>query len=709
MSSRFLCSLTLACACLAAAPSPLWQQGISLIPYPREAVLGGEDFVFAAETAIVLDAQASKADRFAAGDLAARLRSDFGVAARVGAASGRSIRLTRSGAAANLGEQGYELAVSRDRIDIRAPGEAGLFYGTRTLLQIVQKRGAVTSIKGMKIRDWPDVAGRAIHYDTKHHQDKAGYVREFIRTLADYKINMLVWEWEDKFAYPSHPEIGAPGAFTLEEMQAFTRYAREYHVQLVPLVQGLGHVSFILKWPQYAHLREIAASNWEFCPRKEGSYQLLFDLWADAMKATPGSSYIHLGSDETFELGQGVACGCRARAAEVGRFGLMVDFLERCYRHVAPQGRQVMAWVEEYRPQEKAKVPKGLVTFPEPLKLALAKQSRDAGNPAWIYDPNPGIEHMFLPYLYRIDEDGGEVENSLDRSYRELSPAASSGIFDGMLCTSWDDSGLHNQAWMMRFVHAAEYSWNGRAPTHGEFVDKYFTNFYGSEARDMRDLWMALNRGAYFFMDSFGRKVWHWGDAEKTALPDLPAGDIVEYKPYWNRQYKHRVEQARAQQKQMQRALEICRANLARPVRHAYDFEIFASVARMIDHSARTYLMLSELESTIGEVQEQHFLDRAAAVRALNKAAALIETNLKERDAVYNELVTVWEKTRLPKGLSLPGRPFSHQQDRARHFAFRRADMSYLICDEQSLGLEEYLRKLRDYSAWYAKQMNGAQ
>jgi hypothetical protein len=113
----------------------------------------------------------------------------------------------------------------------------------------------------------------------------------------------MVWEWEDKFLYPSHPEIGAPGAFTTKEIQALTDYAANYHVQIVPLVQGLGHVSFILKWPQFAAMREIPASNWEFCPLKESSYQLLFDLWKDAMNATKGSAYLHIGSDETYELG----------------------------------------------------------------------------------------------------------------------------------------------------------------------------------------------------------------------------------------------------------------------------------------------------------------------------------------------------------------------------------------------------------------------
>ncbi|MDA0334084.1 MAG: hypothetical protein O2782_02850 [bacterium] len=45
-----------------------------------------------------------------------------------------------------------------------------------------------------------------------------------IRTLASYKANTLVWEWEDKLAYERHPEIGSPGAFTIAEMQQLTEY-----------------------------------------------------------------------------------------------------------------------------------------------------------------------------------------------------------------------------------------------------------------------------------------------------------------------------------------------------------------------------------------------------------------------------------------------------------------------------------------------------
>jgi len=309
-----------------AAETELWRQGINVIPTPQEASLGGEDFVFGDGVSIVLDEPTIEADRFAAQDLVDRLERQWGVKVDIGKNVGsRRIVLTRQGITKKLGDQGYELLVDGDSIIVRAGDDPGIFYGTRTILQIIREGVQVILVKGMKITDRPDIPIRAVHYDTKHHQDKREYVESFIRDLADYKMNMLIWEWEDKFAYRSHPEIGAPGAFTWEEIQELTRFAGRYHVQLVPLVQGLGHVSYILKWPQNAHLCEIPASNWEFCPLKQGTCEILFDLWNEAIEATPGSEYLHIGSDETFELGRGVECGCKARMEELATAALITS------------------------------------------------------------------------------------------------------------------------------------------------------------------------------------------------------------------------------------------------------------------------------------------------------------------------------------------------------------------------------------------------
>ena len=700
VSMLLLSCLLISEATAADSQSVLWRRGVSLIPYPQEVRVGGEDFVLSSGVKVILDQNADEGDRFTAVELTARLKSDWGIEAAVGGPEGAagSIVLTRQGAPAKAGEQGYSLETSAKKITVRANAGAGLFYGMQTILQLIQPGRAGSMIQGVEIIDWPDIPERAVHYDTKHFQEKQDYVENFIRTLARYKINMLIWEWEDKFEYRSHPEIGAPGAFTMQQMQNFTSLARQYHIQIVPLVQGLGHVSFILKHPQNKHLREVPSDNWGFCPLREGTYEMEFDLIKEAIEATPGSEYFHIGCDETYVLGKGVECGCQAKLAEIGRYALKEIYINRIAEQVKKLGRKPMAWDGGYEPEEKVKPVEGLMTPGgyDSRKDALALEK---GYPLYIYDPNPGIEHLFLPYFYRetiYDQYGGHLE----RSYRELAPAALSGKFKGMISTSWNCSGVHNQIWMLRYIIAAEYSWSGSNPGLEEFTDKFFVNYYGSQSRNVRELYEILNKASYYYMDSFERKVWHWGEVGKTHLPDLPRDD-VEYDPYWNTQYRDRVSASREMVPSMRRALTICRINQAAGAKNAYDFELFTRLAELFDHTARTYLALSSLERAITEAHRTHFNDNTAAYRALERAAGIVESNLKERAEVFGRIKQTWEKSQLPKGMSTTEKKYVHGRDQQHNFANRRPDLTFMIYDEQKLGLEDYLVKLRAYMAWY--------
>lgn len=700
--------------------SALFKSGINLIPYPQEVVFEGEDFVPGAQLSIVLDGNASDQLRFTASELARQLEDEWDIEAVVtDLPAPGAIRLTREGVPEKIKAlteekalQAYELIAASDQLIIRAEGEAGIFYGTQTLLQLLKNGVDGAFVPGLRICDWPDIPQRACHYDTKHHQDRRGYVESFIRDLARYKINMLVWEWEDKFLYPSHPEIGAPGAFTMEEMQEITHFAKQYHVQLVPLVQGLGHVSFILKWPQYSHLREIPASNWEFCPLKEESYDLLSDLWMDAIEATPGSEYIHIGSDETYELGK---CEeCRQKAEELGKSGLYHLFIKKAGTPLQALGRRVMVWERPMgwtvsdSPAQGIEPLNNMVLMEdyryESYDFKYAREAKATGHEIFAYDPNPGIEPLFLPYFYKLRGEGDqehEATNALQRSYETISQAAGSGHFDGMINTSWDDSGLHNQVWMLSFINSAEWAWSGNDPSAEEFIDKFFLNYYGASSTDMKELFHLLNRAAYYYYKSLERRVWHYGDIGKTHLPDLPRADNLEYDEFWNREYAEKITESREQLMHMERAMAIIRANQGAGIRNSYDLEIFTSIVQLVKHTCNTYLALSDLELAVKEAHRQRFLSHEAALGALERALTIIDDNLAERERVYRELVASWEKTRLPKGMSTDEKEFFHRQDRARHFAFRRADMSYLICDEELLGLEEYRKSLLDYIEYY--------
>jgi len=679
----------------------LYKAGINIIPYPQEVKLGGGDFVLGANPVIAIDSGACAADRFTAEELARDIEQEWGVKVSVGkSGGGGTIVLTRKGAADKIGEQGYRLTVKPGKVTIEANGEAGLFYGTQTLLQTIRKGDSGAYVKGMEITDWPDIPMRAVHYDTKHFQEKEDYVKNFFRTLAGYKINTLIWEWEDKFAYESHPEVGAPGAFTKEQMQEFTRYARKYHIQLVPLVQGLGHVSFILKHPENKHLREVASDNWGFCPLREGTYEMMFDLLKEAIEATPGSEYIHIGCDETYVLGKGVECGCKAKMEEIGKYSLKQIYINRVADQMKEWGRKPMVWAGGYEPGHKVMATDGLMCWGR-FDTDNFKEARKKGYTFYVYDPNPGIEHLFLPYFYRIRR-GKETVSCLENSYSALPPAALSGGYECMISTSWNCSGVHNQLWILRYIIAAEYSWSGKGPGLEEFTDKYFTNYYGPQSRDVQELFRLLNKGSYYYMDTFERKVWHWGEVGKTHLPDLPRDD-VEYDRFWNSEYREMVERSKQQIPKMERALEICRVNLEQQAKKAYDFELCACIAELFRHTARTYLALSQLENTITEAHRAHFPSNEKAYAALQRAEKIIEDNLAERDEVFNKIVITWQKSQLPRGMSLPGKKYMHGRDQQRNFANRRPDLTFMIYDEQLLGLEDYLTKLREYIYWYKK------
>lgn len=683
--------------------------GLALIPEPQEIRAGSGVFHAKDGLAIALPAGAAAEDAFAAKDLSEALRDEFGIKASV--ADKGAIRIARG---KGLKPEGYKLEITEREILIEGADAAGVYYGAQTLKQCLRHSpknadGGV-SAPALLITDWPSLKYRAMHYDTKHHQDKKAYVESFIKDMAAYKVNMLVWEWEDKLAFRKHPEIGAPGAFTIEEMQELTRFARQHHMQIVPLVQGLGHVSYILKHPQHHHLREIPDSNWEFCPLKEGSYQLLFDLWDEAIEATPGSEFLHIGGDETYELGEGVACGCKAKADEIGKDGLMQLYIRRCVAHGEKRGRKVMSWGGRWKPDRKQEnqPPKNMYMFNVfSEQTEYLKQSQEAGYKWFVYAPNTSITPLFqawFPWVYNTmwkphplrPREGGFIETS-----EAIKAAGRAQAAEGSIATSWDDSGLHNQTWIPRFVCAAEASWKADGPDMDTWARRYFRSYYGEESRDVQELFRILQESAEFYYDTFQRKVWHWGDIGKMILPDVPRGDM-EFNDFFRGQFFTGIQRALFDRYSIKRALSIIDDNLSRLVRHRQDFEIFRSIAELLRHNDDLILMCGEFEENVHKAELLHYADRAKALEHLKKCEKMLADCIKDRDDVYENLVTVWEKDRLPKGLSLPGKPFVFARDRARHFANRTPDLSYHMIDEYMLNAEDSLKRLRAFIKDYA-------
>ncbi len=203
----------------------------------------------------------------------------------------------------DLGDEGYRIVVSKKDVLVETNTAAGLYYGSLTLLQLVQGEGKHWSIPVVTVEDWPAMAYRGVMVDiSRGLVPNLPTFERMIKSYSEMKINAVQPYIEDTFAFKSFPFIGRDrGAWTPEEVQQMVAVAQKYHVDLSPCFESLGHMGQILKHPEVADLRETGDV---ITPAKEASYDFLRTCYGELAAAFP-FPYLNVGCDETGGLGQG--------------------------------------------------------------------------------------------------------------------------------------------------------------------------------------------------------------------------------------------------------------------------------------------------------------------------------------------------------------------------------------------------------------------
>ena len=244
---------------------------------------------------------------------------------------------------ADMRPEGYMLHIAEDRITIMGADLSGLFYGVQTLRQL-DKGGQ--QVPAVRIEDWPGLEIRGLHLDLKGCTPTFAYLCEIVALLARHKINTLLIEYEDKFPYERHAALRSPEALTPDELKTFLDLCRDHHIQTIPLLQSLGHVEYILRHDEYAHLREAGGLG-QLCPLHPGSRALFQELLAEVLAYHPDATYVHIGADECRDLGKCMCC--REAAARRGKAALYIDHLNTCLRHVQSLGLTPIFWADMIR------------------------------------------------------------------------------------------------------------------------------------------------------------------------------------------------------------------------------------------------------------------------------------------------------------------------------------------------------------------------
>ncbi|MDE0003929.1 MAG: family 20 glycosylhydrolase, partial [Rhodospirillaceae bacterium] len=153
---------------------------------------------------------------------------------------------------ANLSTEGYRFSVD-EHVLIQANSTTGVFYGSRTLLQVLRlSDDGVTVPAGVAV-DWPTASQdvRMIHYDMGRKYWEPSYLKDSIRQMSWNKLNTLYFHLNESPAFRLHdpsaysglaPEIGR---YAKSDIDALEAIAAEHHIAIIPGIDVPSHASSI--------------------------------------------------------------------------------------------------------------------------------------------------------------------------------------------------------------------------------------------------------------------------------------------------------------------------------------------------------------------------------------------------------------------------------------------------------------------------------
>lgn len=239
-----------------------------------------------------------------------------------------------------LKEEEYSLRISPEEIRIGAGGERGFFYCLQTLLQI--KDGNL--VPAVEVDDGPSLQVRGLHicFDNLRQMGFEEAVG-IIKTMAKFKLNTALIEYGDRFPFKKHPLVSTSASLSLSEVKKIHALAKENYIEIIPLLQSLGHLDYVLETEEFAYLNEGGKEGGrQICPSNPDSLGVFTGLAEEIIDVCPESRYFHIGADEARYLG--VCPRCRKRMEKVGKGGLFVEHVNKVCRWVEKRGFTPILW-----------------------------------------------------------------------------------------------------------------------------------------------------------------------------------------------------------------------------------------------------------------------------------------------------------------------------------------------------------------------------
>jgi hexosaminidase len=223
------------------------------------------------------------------------------------------------------------------------------------------------------------MAVRGIHMDLKGLTPTVEYMKRAIPRLAEYKVNTLMMEYENAVRLDSTAGVEKPSAWSKADVEALAQLARKHHITLMPLVQALGHVEYILRHDAYARYRETQDGVQQYCPTNPATFEFWRSQADEIIELFPDSPYFHVGGDETRQLGECRRCKARLAKGEE-RVDLYLSQMDKVWRHLLDRGYTPIFWHDmiyrEGSERSFRRVPKGVAAMPWDYQTGGGPSSR---------------------------------------------------------------------------------------------------------------------------------------------------------------------------------------------------------------------------------------------------------------------------------------------------------------------------------------------
>ena len=215
-----------------------------------------------------------------------------------------------------LGEEGYAVRIA-DRVNVSAPKAKGLYWATRTLLQMTEQNSDQALPKG-SMRDYPDYAIRGFMMDCGRKFIPMDFLRDYVKMMAYYKMNTLQvhlndnafkqyfeHDWNKTYAAfrlesEFFPGLTArDGYYTKKEFIDFQLMADSLGVEIIPEIDVPAHSLALTQYRPEIGSEEYGMDHLDLF--KPETYQFVDSLFREYLEGRNPvfiGKRVHIGTDE---------------------------------------------------------------------------------------------------------------------------------------------------------------------------------------------------------------------------------------------------------------------------------------------------------------------------------------------------------------------------------------------------------------------------